>query len=64
MTMFSVRSLILLAGMVLFLPWGGFAQVPPAAAPPSAAPPTTAPSPEISAIQAKIAKIQITPGYT
>jgi tetratricopeptide (TPR) repeat protein len=49
--MFSVRSLILLAGTLLFLPRGGFAQAPPAAAPPSAAP-----SPEISAIQAYIAQ--------
>ena len=51
MTKFCLRSLILLGGMFLFLPPIGFAQAPPAAAPPSAAP-----SPEISAIQAKIAQ--------
>ncbi len=51
MTKFCIRNLILLGGMLLFLPRGGFAQAPPAAAPPSAAP-----SPEISAMQAKIAK--------
>ncbi len=45
MTKFCMRSLILLGGMLLFLPRGGFAQAPPAAAP----------SPEISAIQAEIA---------
>jgi tetratricopeptide (TPR) repeat protein len=41
-----MRSLILLGGILLFLPWGGFAQVPPSAAP----------SPEVSAAQAEIAK--------
>ena len=51
MTKFCMRSLILLGGIALFLPRGGFAQAPPAAAPSSAAP-----SPEISAMQAKIAQ--------
>jgi len=56
MTRFCIRSLILLGGMLLFLPWGGFAQAPPSAAPSTAAPPSAAPSPEISAIQAQIAQ--------
>ncbi|MGP8176027.1 MAG: tetratricopeptide repeat protein [Terracidiphilus sp.] len=46
MTKICMRGLILLGGMVLMLPQGSFAQAPPAAAP----------SPEISAIQAKIAE--------